>query len=253
MAFTRESATVDGIRVEYLTAGSGEPLVFFHGAGTTTGFDFALKWAERYRVIIPFHPGFDGSDDYPNLTSVHDYVMHYLGFLDALGLARINLVGFSLGGFVAAKFAMQHSDRLRRLVLAAPAGMRHPEHPTRDVLAIPPEKLPGMLVWDIETIRHRLPSAPDADFMAARYRETTTVARLLWDRPTDPKLAFYIHRITAPALIVWGEEDQLVPIQQADVWMDRLPDARLRTFPKAGHLVFDEAPAAVEEVMAFLD
>ena len=95
----RETITVDGASVTFLTGGSGEPLVFFHGAGTFHGFEFARPWTENYRVIIPFHPGFGESADDDRIADMHDYVMHYMELFDRLELEQVNLVGFSLGGW----------------------------------------------------------------------------------------------------------------------------------------------------------
>ena len=72
--------------------------MFWHGAGVWHGFNFARPWAEQFRVIIPVHPGFGKSADYPGLSDMHDYVMHYLDLFDALGIDKMRLVGFSLGG-----------------------------------------------------------------------------------------------------------------------------------------------------------
>jgi pimeloyl-ACP methyl ester carboxylesterase len=141
--FNREVHSVGGVKIVMLTAGSGEPLVFFHGAGTFHGFEFAKPWAERFRVLIPFHPGFGDSGDDPAMTDLHDYVMHYLEFFDALGLEEMRLVGFSLGGYLAAKFAMEHGHRVKKLVLVSPAGLRDDDHPTADVLAIHGEQFRG--------------------------------------------------------------------------------------------------------------
>lgn len=63
--FEREVHTVNGVRIVMLAAGRGEPLVFLHGAGTFHGFDFAKPWAEKYRVLIPFHPGLASSATIP--------------------------------------------------------------------------------------------------------------------------------------------------------------------------------------------
>ena len=84
--FTREDYTVDGVKTAVYTAGSGEPLVFFHGAGTAAEaagkFDFLEPWTEKFRVIVPYHPGFGESGDDPTFTDLHDYVMHYLELFD---------------------------------------------------------------------------------------------------------------------------------------------------------------------------
>ena len=252
MEFEREVHCVGGVRVVMLTAGSGEPLVFLHGAGTFHGFEFAKPWAERFRVLIPFHPGFGESADDPAMTDLHDYVMHYLEFFDALGLDRVRLVGFSLGGYLAAKFAMEHGHRVKKLVLIGPAGLRDDKHPTADVLALPAEQIPSMLVSNFEVIRPHLPQKPDLDFIGDRYREMTTVARILWERPWDPKMPRHLHRLTMPTLLLWGEEDRLVPAQQAETWRKFIPTADIQIFKGAGHLVLDEKREAVETVERFL-
>lgn len=250
--FEREQHTVQGNRVVLLTAGSGTPLLFLHGAGTFHGFEFALPWAERRRVIAPFHPGWGESGDAVGMTDVHDYVMHYLELLDQLKLDKVDLVGFSLGGLLAARFAAEHGDRVRKLVLVAPAGLRDDKHPTADVLALPPEKLLPMLAVDFSVVQRHLPAQPDANFMGERYREATATSRLLWERPWDPKLQRYLHRLTMPTLLVWGQQDALIPVQQSDRWLAGVPGARLRTFDRAGHLVLDEKPEAVRAVAEFL-
>lgn len=135
--FTREFHTADGVKTAVFTAGRGEPLVFFHGAGTIDGFDFAEPWAERFRVIVPQHPGFGESGDDPSFTDLHDYVMHYLELFDVLRLDTFHLVGLSLGGNIAARFTAEHRHRVRKLALIAPAGVIDPKHPTLDILALP--------------------------------------------------------------------------------------------------------------------
>ncbi len=249
--FKKETFVVNGADTVVYSAGDGEPLVFLHGAGTFHGFEFAKPWAERFRVIHPYHPGFGESGDDPEMDTFHDYVMHYVELFDMLGLDKVHLVGFSLGGYLAAQFASQQRDRVKTLTLVAPAGMRSAEHPTLDVLATPGDQLVGMLASNFEVLKPWLPTGPDPDFMAARYRETTTLARLLWEKPWDKKFLRYLHRITAPTLLVWGDEDRIVPHQQAELWKKAVPQAELRLFKGAGHIVLDEKLEAAAAVMEF--
>ena len=141
---------------------------------------------------------------------------------------------------------------LFRSVLIGPAGIIDPKHPALDILALPGEELPGLLVTNFEVIKKRLPAKPDLDFMAERYREATTVTRLLWEHPVDPKFMRYLHRLTMPTLILWGEDDKIIPVQQAETWRRRVPHAEVRTFKGAGHLVHLENPDAVDAVAKFL-
>jgi pimeloyl-ACP methyl ester carboxylesterase len=251
--FKQEFQTINGVKTAVLSAGHGEPLVFWHGAGVWHGFNFARPWTEKFRVIIPFHPGFGDSDDAPPMSDMHDYVMHYLDLFDALGLEKFRLVGFSLGGFLAAKFAVEHGHRLHRLVLVGPAGLRGKEQPKGDLFTLPPEQIPSMLVSNFDVIKPYLPEDPkDLDFMGDRYREGGTVGRLLWEHPYDTKLPRYLHRLTMPTLLVWGEEDKLLPVQNAELWRRHIPDVQFQTFKGAGHLVLDEKREAVDAVQRFL-
>jgi pimeloyl-ACP methyl ester carboxylesterase len=251
--FKRETHTVNGVKTVVLTAGQGEPLVFLHGAGIWHGINFALPWTEKFRVIVPFHPGFGESGEDPAMNDLHDYVMHYLDLFDALGIEKTRLVGFSLGGWLAAKFAVEHGHRVERLVLVGPAGLRGKERPKGDVLSLPPEQIPSLLVSNFDVIKPYLPDNPkDLDFMGERYREGGTLARLLWEHPYDTKLPRYLHRLTMPTLLVWGEEDKLLPVQTADLWRHHIPRAEFKTFKNAGHLVLDENRDAVDAVTRFL-
>jgi pimeloyl-ACP methyl ester carboxylesterase len=219
--FARETYTVNGVKTVVYTAGSGDPLVFFHGAGTVDGFDFAEPWADRFKVVLPYHPGFGESEDDPTYTDLHDYVMHYLELFDALQLDRFNLVGLSLGGCL-------------------------------DLLAVPGEQVPELLVSNFEAIKKYLPDKPDLEFIGDRYREATTVARLLWERPGDPKFMRYLHRIKMPTMIVWGDEDKIIPVGQAETWRRFIPNADIRIFRGAGHLVHLERSEVVDALGRFL-
>jgi pimeloyl-ACP methyl ester carboxylesterase len=250
--FAREELTIDGVKTVVHTAGKGEPLVVFHGAGTVDGFDFAGAWADKYRVIVPYHPGFGESGDDPTFTDIHDYVMHYLELFDALKIDTMHLVGLSMGGYLAARFASEHGHRINKLVLIAPYGLHVPEHPTVDVIAIPGEEILSMLVSNFEAVKKHLPEKPDPDFIAARYREATSFARLFWEHPTDPKFPRHLHRVKMPTLIVWGEEDKLIPVQQAQVWRKLVPNAEVMIVKGAGHIVQSDKPETVEAIRRFL-
>lgn len=250
--FERTTHDINGVKTVVLSAGRGEPLVFFHGAGIWHGLQFALPWADKFRVIVPFHPGFSESGDDPSMNEMHDYVMHYLDLFDALGIDTFRLVGFSLGGLLAAKFASEHGHRISRLVLVGPAGLRDKAQPASDLFRLPPEKIPAMLVNNFDVIKPYLPQKPDLDFMGARYREGSTLARLLWERPFDTKLPRHLHRLTMPTLLVWGEDDKLIPVQMAQLWRKFIPKADIKIFKNAGHLVLDEKREAVDAVQQFL-
>jgi pimeloyl-ACP methyl ester carboxylesterase len=95
--FKRDELTVDGVKTVVYSAGKGRPVVFLHGAGTIDGFDFTAPWADKFKVIAPYHPGFGESGDVPTFTSLHDYVMHYLELFDRLKIDTFDIDELSLG------------------------------------------------------------------------------------------------------------------------------------------------------------
>jgi pimeloyl-ACP methyl ester carboxylesterase len=250
--FKREELMVDGVKTVIHTAGQGEPLVVFHGAGTVDGFDFAEAWTDRFRVIVPYHPGFGESGDDPTFTDIHDYALHYLELFDMLRIDTMSLVGLSMGGYLAARIASEHQRRVRKLVMVAPYGLDVPGHPALDIIATPGEQLVPMLVSNFDNLKKRLPEKPDMDFIGARYREATTFARLFWEHPFDPKFPRRLRRITMPTLIVWGEEDKVIPIGQARSWREGIPHAELMVVKGAGHIAHLDKPETVGAIGRFL-
>jgi pimeloyl-ACP methyl ester carboxylesterase len=250
--FERETYNINGVKTVVYTAGHGEPVVFFHGGGTVDGFDFAEPWTNKFRVIAPYHPGFGESGDDPDLSNMHDYVMHYLELFDILKLDRFNLVGLSMGGELAARFAIEHGHRVKKLVLIGPQGVIDPQHPVVDLMAVPGDQVLGFLVSNMDVLLKRLPENPGLDFMGDRYREATTFARLFWEHPGDPKFMRYLHRIKVPTMIVWGDEDKLIPVEHTETWKKFIPNAEVKIYKGAGHLVHLEKPEAVEAVGNFL-
>jgi pimeloyl-ACP methyl ester carboxylesterase len=249
--FREERVDVNGIDTAVLTAGDGDPVVYFHGAGTAFGFDHLLPLAERFRLIVPYHPGFGASVDDPSIDSLHDYLLHYLDLFDLLGVDELSLVGESMGGCLAATFAIEQSHRIRRLVLLSPFGLYVPDHPSTDFFSIPDEEVPAHLVADMSLFAG-VPMPPPPEFLADRYREATSFARVAWRSPYDRKLPKWLHRITAPTLLVWGEEDRLHPVGLAAAWAELIPNAEVKTFPGVGHLPAVESREAVELVADFV-
>jgi pimeloyl-ACP methyl ester carboxylesterase len=251
-AFAEERLDVNGVEVAVLTAGSGEPLVFLHGAGTATGFDALLPLAERFRLVVPYHPGFGPSADDPTITRIEDLERHLLDVLDRLAIREMSVVGHSMGGWLASWLAIDQSERVRRLVLAAPVGLRVPEHPTADLFTIEAEDLPRHLTADLSVFEGKVPDPPTPESVAQGYRELTSAARLLWERPYDPRLPRWLHRLTMPTLLLWGDADRIVPAEQIDVWADHVRGAERKVLPGVGHLLFDESAAAVTAVGEFV-
>jgi len=247
VGYQEEMLDVGGESLHVLRGGAGEPLLFLHGAGGA-GFwlPFFDRLAERFDVIAPTHPGFGRSSDMEStIEAMDDLVYFYLDLIDRLELHDINLVGTSLGGWLAAELAVTQPQRFRRLVLMAPVGLELPEAPVKDMFGMSPDETVAAVFHDPSIAAQIFPAEPDLDFVLGLYREKITFAKLAWNPYcANPKLERRLHRISAPTLVLWGEQDELVPIAHGRRYVERIPNASLKTIPNVSHGSFIEDPEA---------
>ena len=114
------------------------------------------------------------------------------------------------------------------------------------------EQVPSYIVSSSEALA-RIPSTDlTVDMRVGRYRELTSLARIIWDKEYDPKLRRWLKWIRVPTLILWGTKDRITPVEQAKVWTSLISTSEIETFEGAGHLLFFEAPKAVGRLGSFL-
>jgi pimeloyl-ACP methyl ester carboxylesterase len=251
-AFAETRLDVNGIETAVLTSGKGEPLVFFHGGGIVEGVDCLRPLAERFRLIVPYHPGFDGTASDPAISGIGDWLRHYLALFELLGVDEVTLVGHSLGGWLAALFAIDNPRRISRLVLASPFGLDAPGHPIANLGAVAPMDVYALLTRDPAVFAGRLPVPLGEEFLAARAREGEAIGQVL-PGPFDPTLAEKLRHLKAPTLLLWGTDDQIVPVEHAPLWESALPSVVSRTFEGGGHLLFWENRESVDAALAFAE
>jgi pimeloyl-ACP methyl ester carboxylesterase len=240
-------------------AGKGEPLLWLHGAGGVRGWtpDFAAL-AESYDLIVPIHPGWNDTPGLEDIDDVHDMAFYLQDLVDALGLGRFNLGGHSIGGMFAAELAAARPDLVKKLVLAAPAGLWMDETPVTDFFTLMPNELPGVLFGDpanpaIAEI-FKPPANEDelAEMMYLQLANFSATGKFMWPIP-DRGLKKRLHRITAPTLIIWGDQDRLIPPAYGELFQSRIEKSQLATIPGAGHMApLENTAAFAAEVRAFL-
>jgi pimeloyl-ACP methyl ester carboxylesterase len=248
--------SVRDVALSLWRGGSGERLVFLHGAGGMPGWTpFFAALAEHFEVLAPEHPGFGGSDDPKWIRNVADAAMLYLDLLEALDLRGVHLVGNSLGGWIAAELAIRDRARLKSLTLLAPAGVRVKGVPSGDAFIWSPEEVARNLFHDQSFAEAMLQQKPSEEQMKVLLKNRYAATKYGWEpRWFNPDLEKWLHRIKVPAHLVWGEEDRLLPFAYAEAWMRELPEARLTRMPQCGHLPhIEKAGPTARAVIDFLE
>lgn len=251
----RFADVADGIRLHYHDVGEGDAVVLLHGGGPgASGWsNFGRNvpvFAGAFRTVVPDQPGFGRST---KLTEHPQYFSHsaaaLLGLLDHLGIERAHLVGNSLGGGTAVRFALDHPDRAGRLVLMAPGGLglnvfapdptegvkalgRFGAGPSRERMATFLRTLvyDQSLVTD-ELIDERLAVASEPESLAAM----GAMGKSFMTDPEGGMLWRDAYRLRQRVLLVWGREDRVNPVDGALVALKVIPRAQLHVFGRCGH------------------
>jgi pimeloyl-ACP methyl ester carboxylesterase len=247
---------VGDLDVAYRRKGSGPQLVFLHGAGATRMWlPFYERLSQNVDLVAPEHPGF-GDTEFPEwLDGFDDLVLHYRDLFDALELEHVHLVGYSLGGWIAAHLAITYPERLDSLTLITPAGFHVPEAPMVDLFAMPPEGIPDLLFnGNFAPYTDYLPNPAILDEIVHGFGEMGTLARLIWSPRFDPKFERRLPGVRVPTLVVGAEDDWLIPNVHCDRWAATIPGARLERIAGTGHgLIMQEPDRTAEVILGFIE
>jgi pimeloyl-ACP methyl ester carboxylesterase len=241
------------VRLRVHTKGNGPALVYFHGPWGLVWDPFLDHLARDFTVYAPEHPGTTpgAPDEIYQLEGLWDLVLCYDELLEALGIEQAVLVGHSFGGMVACELAATAPRRAKQLVLIDPIGFWREAEPVINFGEVELPDTRRRLFRDPDgEAAQRLFGKSDAD-PDARVRVTWALGatgKFIWPIP-DKGLKKRIHRVKAPALLVWGKEDTFVPPIYADEFTRRLPGARLQTIDQAGHAPHLDQPDTVARIV----
>jgi len=184
---------VAGIDLEVHDQGKGEPLLFLHSAqGFDARHEISSVLSQKHRLVAPSHPGF-GKSSLPDwLDSVDDISYIYLELLDHFKLERVDLVGCSIGAWIAAEMATKAPERIRRLVMVGPVGVKLgpvDKLDIPDIFAMPQDKVDELLFADPSRMKMD-PSKMTDEEIAIRVRNRETLALITWEPwMHNPKLS----------------------------------------------------------------
>ena len=249
----REIITLAGIQIELFEGGNGNPLLFLHGAqGFSPAHPYVAPLSRGRRLIAPSHPGFGASELPLWLDNIDDIAYVYLEFLDRSGFTRIDIVGCSLGGWLAVEMATKSPERIGKMALVGPVGVKLgpvDKLDIPDIFAMSQDEVARQVYHDLAIGKLDFARMSDEQLMIiARNRETT--ALLTWEPwMHNPKLRHRLHRVTAPTLFVRGASDGLVGQSYIDGYAKLIHGARVTTIAAAGHAPQLEQPEEFARVL----
>jgi pimeloyl-ACP methyl ester carboxylesterase len=254
--FTRSTAKVGDLTIPYLKGGKGQPLLYLHGLGGWGRWEtYHLALGITNLVYAPQLPGWRDGRIPQGVTSVRDYAEVMVRFLDAVGTHKVDLVGHSIGGWIALYMAIDHPGRVSRLVLADPMGLEVPEAPAVNLETIDEDTflkaafartgvvlIAGDFGGALEDVRQ------GREF-AQQWKGREIVVRLVQGQYSDLELTEKVKTITADTLIIWGHQDTLVPWQQGEVLAAAIPNSRFAVIADAGHMPMREKRETFQRIV----
>ena len=241
--WTDSTVKAAGIRLHLSRAGRGHPvLVLHHETGTLDRLPFYDALAQRHEVLVPHHPGYSRSERPDWMRSTRDIAAIYRGLLSELGLEKAALVGLGFGGWIAAEMASMAPGDLSHLVLVGAMGIKPPKGDILDQAIL-------------SYIDYARAGFHDQAAFARIYGDVSTDQLVEWDlcREMSFRIAWkpYMYNqslphllggVRAPALVVWGDDDKVVPTSAGERYAAVLPQARLEVVRACGHCVEMEQP-----------
>ena len=246
-------ARIAGTELSFIEGGTGDPILVLHEELGHPGW---LKWhaglAANRKLIIPLHPGFGVSPRIEWAMTIGDIAGFYGQVLKEKELGQIDVIGFSLGGWIAAEMAARNEAQFKRMALVAPAGIRPPEGQILDMYAGPTEayhkasiKNPAQTP-EFATLYGGESTAEQFEAWTDAHSET---GRLAWrpymHNPALPHLLGAVKEL--PTLILWGADDGVIPKSAGDIYQQSIAGSELVVLEDCGHR------PEVEKTSEFLD
>jgi pimeloyl-ACP methyl ester carboxylesterase len=233
-------------------SGHGPALVYLHGGYGLIWDESLDQLAKDFTVYAPEHPGTSEGD--PNaiahLDNLWDLILYYYEMFDQLGLEEPGLVGHSFGGMVAAELAATNPRRVGKLVLINPLGLWRDDAPIKNYIVTPQAELDPLFFHDANHPARKLVfmNPEEADSIIKVSWALACTGKFIWPIP-DKGLRKRTHRIAAPTLIIWGQQDGLVKPTYAEEFRKLIRGSKIEFVADAGHMAPLEQPTAVANLV----
>jgi len=249
--WTDSKYRLDGTKLHLSRGGKGKPvLVLHHEIGTLDRLPFYDSLAASHDVLVPHHPGFNRSERPDWMRSVRDIAVAYRGLLNSLKVKDATLVGLGFGGWIAAEMACMAPGDLSKLVLVGAMGIKPPQGDILDLAITGYIDYARAGFHDQKAFDRVFGAEPSGDQLEMWDICREMSFRIAW-KPYmySQTLPHLLGAVQTPALVVWGDDDKVVPMSAAKRYIEVLPNARLEIVKGCGHCVDMEQPETLAKLV----
>ncbi|MBI5355941.1 MAG: alpha/beta fold hydrolase [Candidatus Aenigmarchaeota archaeon] len=244
--------TIGGKRIKYLDEGGGDCVILIHGLGGHSG-----RWekvipelSKGHRVIAPDLPGFGDSDkpahgfDY-SIPAFSEFINDFMKNLD---IGKADIIGSSMGGYIAAYFASEHPEKAKNLVLVSPAGLSRRATPEAmsymNAVYFPTEETAKSALEELFYDKNVVDEEMVVDFVDKMKNDDSKNAYFssFFNLSRNHEFEEKLGKIKSPSLIIWGEEDEIIPCEYAEEYVSMIHNSKKEMMQKCGHMPFIEKP-----------
>jgi len=254
---TTSTIDINGHACRVWTKGTGPKIGWLAGfGGLPRWIPFLDELAKSRTVVAPSLPGHPGATGHNLLDSHLDWIVAVRQIIVKSGLEGEDIAGSSVGGSFVAELAALWPHKVRRVAMIAPWGLFDEKDPATDVWAQRPDDQPGVLcadpqIWkDLKAVP---PGANSVEWPIEQVRASEAAARVFWPLG-NTKIEKRLPMIEAPTLLLWGDQDKLMPRSYADRMAGLIGgNARIGSIANAGHLAeLDQPQATAKAILEFM-
>jgi pimeloyl-ACP methyl ester carboxylesterase len=249
--WTDSSVEVAGATLHLSRAGKGRPLLLLHHeTGTLDRLPFYDALASRFAVLLPHHPGYSRSARPDWMRSVRDIAVVYRGLLSELKVRDAALVGLGFGGWIAAEMASMAPADVSHLVLVGAMGLKPPQGDILDLAITGYVDYARAGFHDQKAFDRVYGAEPSVDQLEMWDVCREMSFRIAW-KPYmySQTLPYLLGAVRVPSLVVWGDDDKIVPLSAGKTYAKALPNAKLEIVKASGHCVDMEQPEALAKLV----
>jgi pimeloyl-ACP methyl ester carboxylesterase len=244
---------INNLKINYKIAGSGPAILILHGwGGSSSSWTKVLERiaAKGFKVVCPDFPGFGKSDTPKEIWSVSDYADWTLEFIKSQNLDNFFILGHSFGGRIAIKLSVSFPERIQGLIFCNSAGIKHkPDLKTKVIFKL--SKF-GNLIFRARFLSRIKDIVRNVFYVFLRRRDyikAKGIMREIIKKVLEEDLFPYLSQIKVKTIIIWGEKDKTVPVEDAYIFKREITNSRLEILPNIGHSPHLEAPSELTDII----